>query len=420
MRSSERRLDVFQAHRPRTARAWFTLFAGKSRYQSTGRLRPVAGADGVPRLVLRGSIAFALVAFAVFYWFWPNDLVPDSQPWGRADDIAIGLINSVAAIRLVAVRRRRSPAAAGQATSPAAVAAARATEVEPAAAKRPSFAVQKPRGVRELDAIAERLAAYGPPIVVYNASHSGSRLLTRMLSSMGVYMGANLNASEDSIEMAELVEHVILEHAPDFSGLFADGDPLLGELALAGVAAHLAGRPPGAPWGWKLCETGHALPVISRLFPGAMVLHLIRDGRDVAFSTFVAPKHAYWRKIHFNTAEIRSWRGLAMTQRAYRANAPLFNSVRWANSVSLGRAHGAMLGDRYIEVRYERLVSEPAEVSRQLAAMLGLPAPDFAGAGVEVDESRVGKWRAEDPRALGEVCELIGPTLHAFGYLPED
>ena len=66
------------------------------------------------------------------------------------------------------------------------------------------------------------------PVIVYNAAHPGSRLLTRLLTELGVFMGANLSDSEDSEDMAELVEHIVLEHAPDYTGLFAEGDPALG------------------------------------------------------------------------------------------------------------------------------------------------------------------------------------------------
>ncbi len=382
------------------------LLVGQDRYQSTGRPRPRVGLSGARRLVIRIVAPLTLVGLAWLYWIWPNDLVPDRLPFGRADDVAVAFVNMFFAIRIAAGRRS---AASGE----------RLPIDLTGDAGRTGPAAAKPRGAREIDAIAAVLAAHGPPIVVYNASHSGSRLLTRMLARMGVYMGANLNASEDSIDIAELVEHIVLEHAPDFASLFEVGDPMLGDLATSAVAAHLSGRPPGARWGWKLCETGHALPVIARLFPGARFVHLIRDGRDVAFSTFVAPKHPYWRKIHFNSAKIRSWRGLAMTQRAYRAHGPLFNAARWANSVSLGRGYGAMLGERYHEVRYEALVTEPARVARELAAHLELPAPDLIGADLEIDVSRVGKWRAENPIDLTEVCHLISPTLRDFGYPPE-
>ncbi|HEX3407062.1 MAG TPA: sulfotransferase, partial [Caulobacteraceae bacterium] len=227
---------------------------------------------------------------------------------------------------------------------------------------------------------------------------------------------ANLNDSEDSLDMAELVEHIVLRHAPNYASLFADGDPALETLAIGSATEHLRGRPAGARWGWKLCETGHALPVIARLFPDAQVIHLIRDGRDVAFSPFVAPKHAYWRKIYFGAGDLRSWRGLPMTQRAYRKHGPMFNAARWANSVTLGRAHGAMLGERYCEVRYEDLVADPVAAGARIAAFLGLPPPELPVGQLAVNPGRVGKWRSLPDSETVEVLQLLAPTLAAFGY----
>ncbi len=382
-------------------------------------------------VAVRVVVAGALLALAYLYWLWPGDLIPDGRPFGRADDLVVALVNMFAAARIFSPRQHPSEIGRLAAWPPGEVTSAGPAPISarmpdtgrrarpPGSHEQARLGAGGPRGLRELDAVAEALAVHGPPVVVYNASHSGSRLLTRILSGMGVFMGGRLNASEDSIEIAELVEHVILEHAPDFSTLFAEGDPALAELAISRVRAHMAGRPEGARWGWKLCETGHAMPVISRLFPGATFIHLIRDGRDVAFSPFVAPKHPYWRKIHFNTAEITTWRGLGLSQRAYREHGPLFNAIRWANSVTLGRAHGAMLGERYHEVRYERLVTEPAQVARELAAALDLPLPDTLIEALDVDVSRVGKWRSLPRGELSEVCDLIGPTLWAFGYPPE-
>jgi hypothetical protein len=336
-------------------------------------------------------VAFAaLLGFAALYWAWPNDLVPDAGHYGRTDDVAVAFASAFAAVRIVRYRPRSGTGA------------------------RPPGG--RALGVQQLDDIAETIAVHGPPIILYNASHSGSRLLTRILAEMGVFMGAHLNDSEDSLDMAELVEHVVLEHAPDFSRLFADGDLVLEALALNAVEQHLQGRPRGARWGWKLCETGHVLPVIARLFPSALVIHLIRDGRDVAFSPFVAPKHRYWRKIYFSAGELKSWRGLPMTQRAYRSNGALFNAARWVNSVTLGRGHGLMLGERYLEVRYEELVAQPDVVARRLAAFLGLPAPGLHPDALAIDIGRVGKWRTAPPSTLTEVLQLLEPTLSQFGY----
>jgi LPS sulfotransferase NodH len=274
---------------------------------------------------------------------------------------------------------------------------------------------RRQEGVLQLDLVAKALAPLGPPVIVFNASHSGSRLLAQLLRELGVYMGAHLNESEDSLDMFDLVRYLVECHAPDFSRLLEDGDPELPALVRAAVRAHVTGRASGQRWGWKLPETGHVLPVIARLFPQARCVHLLRDGRDVAFSPFVAPKANFWRKIYFNDGRICSWRGMGMTQRAYRAHGHLFNAARWVNSVTLGRAHGAMLGDRYLEVRYESLVRDPAAELTRLAAFLGMEAADVS-VDIPIDPGSVGKWRRRSSRQVAEVRPLLEPTLASFGY----
>lgn len=271
-------------------------------------------------------------------------------------------------------------------------------------------------GVRQLERTARMLAPLGAPVIIFNASHSGSRVLAMMLRRLGVFMGSNLNESEDSLDLFDLVRYVVERHAPDFAPLFRHGDVALQFRVEAAINAHLADRPVGQRWGWKLPETGHVLPVISRLFPEARCIHLVRDGRDVAFSPFLAPKAPFWRKIYFNDDRIASWRGHGMGQRAYRAHGHIFNAARWVNSVTLGRAHGVMLGDRYLEVRYERLVSEPAAELARVAAFLGLDPAPAAPICASVRTTSVGKWRRHRAREIEEVRAVLAPTLAAFGY----
>jgi hypothetical protein len=283
-------------------------------------------------------------------------------------------------------------------------------------AERAHDAQRPSEGGGQLDETARSLAPLGAPVIVFSASHSGSRLLAMMLRRLGVFVGSRLNDSEDSLDVFELVRYLVEAHAPDYSRLFNDGDPSIEQRALTAFAAHLANCPPGQRWGWKLPETSHVMPVMARLFPQARCVHLIRDGRDVAFSPFLAPKAPFWRKIYFNDARIHSWRGYSMTQRAYRNHGHLFNAARWVNSVTLGRAHGAMLGERYLEIRYEALVADPAAEMARLAAFVGIEPPSDSSGWPEVTTQAVGKWRRQSQSDLAEVRAIVEPTLGAFGY----
>ncbi len=283
-------------------------------------------------------------------------------------------------------------------------------------------------GADPLEELRERLRPFGPPLVLFNKSHSGSRLLARAFGEAGVFLGARVNESEDALPLLDLVRHAVERYYPDYGPLWRDAGAR-GELARVAADVfrrHLEGLEPGSgrPWGWKLCETGYALPVVDALFPAARYVHLIRDGRDVAFCDHVAPKHPFWRKVYFDTAGITSWGRLSTTQWGYRLRGPLHNAVHWCNAVRVGRTYGQMLRERYHEVRYEELCGAFEATVGRLFADVGLPAGAAARAverlGGQVRRDSVGRHAREPGWRVRRVVEVEKPLLVALGYLPPE
>jgi hypothetical protein len=98
-------------------------------------------------------------------------------------------------------------------------------------------------------------------------------------------------------------------------------------------------------WGEKTPQYVLDLPAMRRIFPGAQVIHIIRDPCAVTASLLARP----WGPA---TA-----RGVAQ---------------EWRRCVLAGRRDGRPLGaDGYHELRYEALVAHPEPVLRALCAFLG-------------------------------------------------
>lgn len=97
-------------------------------------------------------------------------------------------------------------------------------------------------------------------------------------------------------------------------------------------------------WGDKTPQYVYDLPLLSKLFPDAQFVHVIRDGREVAASIRDQP-----------------W-GPSSAVRA---------ATWWRRAILDGRRQGRKLGpERYAEIRLERMISAPERTLRELCAFL--------------------------------------------------
>jgi hypothetical protein len=166
------------------------------------------------------------------------------------------------------------------------------------------------------------------------------------------------------------------------------------------LMTQFASRESKARW----CEKSplHVLHMVelSKVFPGAQFIHVIRDGRDCAASF-----HRRWRYDPANTIQ------------------------QWKECIRAAHAQRVALGSRaYHEVRYERLTSQPVPVLRQVCDYLELPyepailISSRSAARVRGVESRQilrtdRSFRTYFDSAVIERLERIaGSTLHALGY----
>lgn len=105
---------------------------------------------------------------------------------------------------------------------------------------------------------------------------------------------------------------------------------------------------------WVDSTPGYAfyLKQIAEHFPNSKVVHVIRDGRAVALSL----AKLGWSGINTNSFD----------------KALCYSAIKWEKSILAARTSKDLLGDRYHEIQYEKLVKNPEQEQKLLSEFLGL------------------------------------------------
>ena len=250
--------------------------------------------------------------------------------------------------------------------------------------------------------------AVDSPLVIGGTGGSGTRVATQIVFRAGRYMGARVNASLDAREFARFdwrwglryLRSRLGQSETDFA---ADMDRAHDEAVRRHLAA--AGDDPGS-WGWKHPHSYLMLPYLRARHPGLRFVHMVRDGRDMAFS-----ENQYQADRYGPVALGPRWEGPL----------PVRSAAYWAWGNTLAADDGRELGERYLCLRFEDLCADPVPAVRRLL--------EFAVPGEDADRfvedslrdisppPSLGRWREAPAEEAAAVTQAAVPALERFGYL---
>lgn len=243
--------------------------------------------------------------------------------------------------------------------------------------------------------------AHDPPVIVFGALRSGTTLLRLMLD-----MHPDIS---NPGEMDPLFDHLSRDRSGEWrydmealanNWIFRSSglrlvENLDGKALLAAFISQLRERDGKALLSINLHRN---VERVCALFPDVKIVRLLRDPRDVARSSIAM-----------------GWAGTC------------YHGVgHWIRTEDEWEAAWPTLpADRWIELRYESLVTAPEEELSAICAFLGVdykPAMltyDQTSTYAPVDPSLQSQWRRKStPVEIAEVEARIGPRLGALGYAP--
>ncbi|MGH9327565.1 MAG: sulfotransferase family protein [Terriglobia bacterium] len=271
------------------------------------------------------------------------------------------------------------------------------------------------------------------PVFVVGCPRSGTTLLHHMILSAGDFALARFESDTFSLlapRFADLASLKARKRLMDFwlasenfvqSGLNRDDiEPeVLRGCRDAGdflriVMETLCRKQNVHRWAEKTPDHALYIPQIKQSFPEALIVHIIRDGRDAALSL----------------AKFGRIRPFFWTRGSGLVSFGLF----WQWMVRRGRSDGQKIGQDYYELRYEDLVEKPQETLARLGDFIhhdldydrirqvgigSVTQPDssFKSGSPAEKFAPVGRWKKHyTPEELARFEALVGEGLEEMGY----
>jgi hypothetical protein len=256
---------------------------------------------------------------------------------------------------------------------------------------------------RTLSNVLSEIEVPGPNVIGATGG-SGTRAVASIVSAGGMFIGKDLNFANDAIAFGAYSDrwiNVYLQsrvHRPE--NVAAE---MASDLASV-VGIHCGSLPAGAPcWGWKEPRSIYLVPFLHSCLPDLRFLHVVRDGRDIAFSS--------------NQQQLMK-HGSAALERRVSWRRSVRSIALWSRVNLMAAEYGErVLGSRYLLVRFEDLCADPARVVEIVYAFLGLDG-DISAATAEVNPPEgIGRWRNRRKGLVRTLERQAEPALRRFGYL---
>jgi hypothetical protein len=219
-----------------------------------------------------------------------------------------------------------------------------------------------------------------------------------------MFIGTNLNGSEDALDLGDYSDRWINTYLPyRNSRMPADIETEMQEDLKAILEQHCSSINESAQrWGWKEPRGIYLLPFFHSQFPQLKFLHVVRDGRDMAYSS--------------NQNQLRKHGRTLLRWRDSFRSIPEQSILLWSciNLMTLEYAKEHLRG-RYLRVRFEDLCADPVPTIEQMFEFFDLHGDAHKIAELEVSApATLGRWRRE--RSAEKVSRIGNEALRKLGY----
>jgi Sulfotransferase family len=245
------------------------------------------------------------------------------------------------------------------------------------------------------------------PVVIGGVGGSGTRVIARIVRRAGYFLGTNLTGAEDAVEFWEFYDRWINRFLLRKQVPLSREERILMKLDWERrLARHLLVLPsPDSRWGWKNPRSILLLAFFHETYPDMKFIHVVRDGRDMAFSA---------------TAQDQCRMHGAALCRENRAASAVETAAFWSETNLMAAQYAETnMQNGYLRIKFETLCAKPRESVEELLSFLGDKMSDACQIAAEhiILPETIGRWReCTEGNLLEEIQLKAQDALQKFGY----
>lgn len=243
------------------------------------------------------------------------------------------------------------------------------------------------------------------PVIIFGTGGSGTRIVAKIVRSASYNLGKNVNSSEDALDIAFFLNRQANKYLMQSKWLNGQQieknlDKIMIKDFKEAITKHKSGIK--EKWGWKNPRGIYMFPFFHKQYPNMLAIHVVRDGRDMAFS--------------FNQNQLRIHGPFILSGNQFSELEPIQSMSLWAITNLIAFEYGTKyLKENYLCIRFEDLCQEPAATTKAIFNFFGDNNKSHKNITLQIKPpDTIGRWKKKDYLEIDDLCRK---ALDRFGYL---